>query len=346
MHNNVLTPLTLLVRVGRDRDGAPAFDVSALRSAVAIIDLSEKRSFRELSVTSHQEASATLELYLRRMLSRCALRVHVPYRTGERMPNPRQLRPFLAPTIYKTIRFVDRFDRHWDAVVAYMRPISRGLDEDQKVSELAWNLYQLILATKYRAEVVLPPQESLELIAGISTSSTLTSEARARLAVIEGLFMSFSRSVQAPSFRFLPSAPAFAISERISEIMEDAYLLEASHLLRLLGIRENITSIQRDLRKLLAFIQRRRGWARGILGVGSDMILGAKVPLAFLEKITEIAPTFGDTESYPILSESDSCIASRNESTIRFVRTLSDGTLVELDKDSSRVVIARRAISN
>jgi hypothetical protein len=260
------------------------------------------------------------------------------------MPSPRQIKPLLAPTIKQTIRFVDRSDRHWSAVVAYLRPISRSLRGDQRVSQLAWELYQLVLATKHRAEVVLPPRKALDLIAALSTSSSLTAEASARLALIQGLFSSFSRPVEAQAFRFLPNAPALAISERIQEILEDAYLLEASHLRRLLGIRENITSIQRDLRKLLSFIQRRRSWAKGTIGLGSDVILGARIPLAFLEQITELAPALGITEGCPILSERDSCLANTNESTIRFIRTISDGTLVQLDGDSNRLRIGTRAV--
>jgi hypothetical protein len=265
MYNNILSPLTLPVKTIRDKEGRAGFDSSALYTAIALIDLkhSPRKLTSELTTESQNQAARSLELYLRRMLSRCALRIHVPYNSGQDMPKPQQLKPLLAPTIRKTIRFVDRSDRYWNAVVAYLKPLSRALPDDQRVSSLAWHLYLLILATKYDSEVVLPPKTTLTLVNAIESSDGLDSEARARIALVAGLFRSFSRPVEGHTLRFLPNVPTFAISERIAEILEDAYLLEASRLRRLLGVKENITSVQRDLRQLLSFIQKKRSWAKG-----------------------------------------------------------------------------------
>jgi hypothetical protein len=345
MHNNIVCPFTLPVEVARDKVGRAGFSEEALRTSVAMCDLSKStRTKRKESLSEYENRAATsLELYFRRMLSRCALRVHTPYNSGQNVPSPRQIKMVLAPTIKKTVRFVDRYDRYWNAVVAYLRPISRSLQNDQRDwplawdSCLAWNLYLLILATKYESEVVLPPRETLDIIAKIGTTGNLDAEAKARLSVVSGLFGSFTRAVEGHILRLLPNIPSFALSERIEEILEDAYLLEASHLRRLLGIKEKVTSIKRHLRLLLSFIQRKRSWAKGIVSIGSDVVLGGKTSFGLLETLIELVPDLGSGRHYPVLAVKDDRIVFEKESCFQFIRSIQGETLIRLDPYANRV---------
>ena len=344
MQNNIVCPITLPVEVTRDQKGRAWFDLSAFKTSIALMDISTStHTKRKESLSEYENCAATsLELYFRRMLLRCALRVHVPYNSGPDVPSPRQIKALLAPTVKNTIRFVDRYDRYWNAVVAYLRPISRSLQNDQRDwplaldSSLARNLYLLILATKHESEVVLPPRETLDIITKIEANGNLDAEAKARLSVVAGLFGSFTRSVEGHTLRLLPNIPSFALSERIEEILEDAYLLEASHLRRMLGIKECVTSIKRDLRLLLSFIQKKRPWAKGIVSIGSDVVLGGKISSELLEKLIDLVPDLGSGIHYPVLAVKDDRIVIKKESCFQFSRSIKGKTLIRMDPYCSR----------
>src|ERR1041384_4680400 len=75
----------------------------------------------------------------------------------------------------------------------------------------------------------------------------VASLARARLATIAGLFSSL-RAGQGdiPSLSVIPTGKAGILTERVHELAEDAYLLEASAVRRFLGLGSNIAALRRD----------------------------------------------------------------------------------------------------
>jgi hypothetical protein len=92
-----------------------------------------------------------------------------------------------------------------------------------------------------------------------------------------------------PGLSFVPGSLAARICERLDDIMADAYLLEASYLRKLFGLRQNIASVRRDLRSLTSFIAKNRPWAKGIVKVawqtgfvGSDAVAEAIEAIATL----------------------------------------------------------------
>jgi hypothetical protein len=92
-------------------------------------------------------------------------------------------------------------------------------------------------------------------------------------------------------------------TERISEILEDAYLIEASRLRLFFGIQPNIASLKRDLRKILTFIVRRRSWARRALGVALQAASFAKDPSELADAVLSIIPDV-NTLRGPIILDS------------------------------------------
>jgi hypothetical protein len=334
MHNNVLSPFTMLFEATRTRKGL-VLSESDLRIPLELLpeksEKSEAHAQLSAKANSPNRAITSLEMHLRRMLSRCALRVNIPYSSNPDWPKSSEVRSSLAPTTKKLIRFVDRSDHYWEAVVAYLKPVSISLGEDYRLSNLAWDLYLLILAAKYKSEVVLPPERTLALIHNIESSTELNAEAKARLSAIEGLFRFFTVPVEGPCLRFLPNISSLAVSERIDEIMEDAYLLEASHLRRLFGIKQNIASIKRDLRLLLSFIRKERPWAKGLVTTSSNFIVGGNASLAALEKLIELVPALEKEAHYPVLAIKDENIVVKRESCFQFVKGISSNLLISMD---------------
>jgi len=115
-----------------------------------------------------------------------------------------------------------------------------------------------VLAARYKGEAVLSPEQFIAYTTELDESPSTSAEGRARLARLAGLIQLFDTSQTVPSLRVRPDVGPQDVSHRIAEILEDAYLLEASHLRRTFGLKQNIASVRRDLRKLLEFITKNR----------------------------------------------------------------------------------------
>ena len=135
------------------------------------------------------------------------------------------------------------------------------------------DLYLLTLATKLKSEVLLPPAEALLHLSRIERHNLQNSEARARASVLMGLFNAFECAIEGPVLHYRPRIGKLAITERIDEILQDAYLLDASRLRRFLGVKSNVASVKRDLHKLLSYISSNRRWAKGLFSVGSITVI-------------------------------------------------------------------------
>jgi hypothetical protein len=209
----------------------------------------------------------------------------------------------------KRIVFADRKGSTWDAVRTYCAPIASDFSRhgsgdttegDADIDSLAWSLYLLCIGLAKGAEISASPSDVTANISAILACPALTPESRARLANIQGIFSAFSVKTESPRLRFLPDIPASVITDRIAEIVEDAYLLEASALRRLLGLRQNVAAVRRDLRLLLRTITRSRKWAKDIVAVGTEMLATgtdvSKVANAAIQIVPHLA-----TESHVVL---------------------------------------------
>jgi hypothetical protein len=135
--------------------------------------------------------------------------------------------------------FVDRRGAVWGAVSQYLSPLSAMGGDDAAVSEVAWNLYMLVLATRHKGEVVVDPDRVIQGAAKIMRLASVSAEGRARLAQLIGLFRLFDAGCVVPSLRVRCSVGSREVTRRIDGILEDAYLLEASQLRRIFGLRQN-----------------------------------------------------------------------------------------------------------
>lgn len=241
------------------------------------------------------------------MVSNCSLEIYVPYADENNWMRHSELKSSLSRTISKTIRFVDKRDQLWETCLDYLDPIRSTADDRMKVDELAWSLYLLMLATKYRGEVVLPPEKVKLQIYSIKKGSNINQEAKARLAKIEGIFNCFDSKIQIPSLTFRKHISKDAISNRIDDICEDAYLLEASALRKFIGYKSNRAAIVRDLRKIIRFISKSRNWAKGIVNVGSANINGSESAFKIAEHVVDILPDLQSQPGCPALLDYDTC---------------------------------------
>lgn len=315
--NKIISPLTILV----DRE---AYEDAGWDGKKAITDsVVWYFGSRNRPEGLGDRVRRSLEVPFRRMLSNCAVDIRIAYCYSfhESVPAGKLVKSGLSATIGKHIDFVDQKDRVWDAVVAYFAPVLNEFDDKPptKFSTAIWNFYLIVLAAKYKAEVNVNPYKTRRLIEQVESKMKLSPEAHARLSVIKGIVNEFTVELEAPALKIIPGVSGTAISERIDEILEDAYLLEASTLRRAFGIKENRARIDKRLRKLLSFIQHHRGWAKGIVTTGSDIILGAQAFTPALGSLVDLVP--GLTESsYPIFNLSDDVRKDFGETTVEFVR--------------------------
>jgi hypothetical protein len=261
--------------------------------------------------------------YVRRIIAHCALSIKIPTIVGADLAVGRNLTRLFAPSLRSRVSAVDPRRSRWSAVVAYFEPILGSWPPDvafgmerAAVSSLRWQVYMFALACKHKCEVLLSPQKVLDLANYIESAPHLSSESRARLAVIESLFASYVAGPSLPCLRFYSRSPGYALIERLDEILEDAYLLEASQLRRFLGFRQNIASVTRDLRRVLNHIVRYRSWAKGALRVATESTFSA-APLSSLPELA--APLLaGASVSAPTLLPFDAT-------------TFADGTYYKLE---------------
>ncbi len=300
MKNTVISPMTMLVDVVRDEKGRSGFPVHSLSTPLDLTEIANEKN--RSNVCKSENLALSLEAYLRKMIAKCAVKVYIPYNQDYWWLSPRQLKALLAQTTKKSVQFVDRHDKYWRATIEYLKPLWIRIGSNQILSSLVWDIYMLILSVKHKSEVVLPPKKTLSLINKLDRLPDLDSEGRARLAVLAGIFNCFEPTVPGPSLRFTKSAFKLDVTNRIEEILEDAYLLEASRLRRLLGLRQNVLSIKRDLRKLLSFISSKRSWAKGLVEVGSSIILGGNASIRAFEKLIEIIPALETCREQPVLT--------------------------------------------
>ena len=300
----------------------PAFTESMIRTSLELVGNSKGE-------TGRTRLADSIEIYIRRMVSHCAVGVHIPYTASEQWLRPRTVKSLLTPSSRKRIQFVDQRHSLWDAVVAYLRPLSEALGANNALEHLAWDLYVITLATRYRTEVALSPERTLLLISQLDKLSELDAECRMRLATIAGILNCFEPNTDGPFLRFLPRATEVLISERLEEIMEDAYFLEASRLRRFLGVKQNVASIKRDLRKVLSHISHKSAWAKGLVGIGSATIMGGNGSAKVLEKLVQLIPSLGSHGQWPVLTDVHVPILG-NEAYIQIIRGMSGENLYRL----------------
>jgi hypothetical protein len=196
----------------------------------------------------------------------------------------------------------------WTAIERYLHSAYQEIAESpsssnasQLLAEITWGLYILALATRDHCEVPLDPKRVISAIDGIA-GGKLSRESKARLSTVRGIFTLFSDVSDIPGFRCI-AQPSVTLRNRIDEIMEDAYLLEASQLRRFFGVGANVAAIKRDLDKLLRFIAKNRPWAKGVLKAVSSTVPLAKTPADISATLLDIVPSLQVDGSAPLLVE-------------------------------------------
>lgn len=247
----------------------------------------------------------SMEAYFRYMLANSASKIYIA--SGSLAKRPRSLVSLFSPTIRKKIIFADPKDQVWNSVTHYLEPVINDVKQnisdqgEYSMNELINDLYFLALAHKCRAETFVNPTLAVRHAERLVESVALGPEALARVAVITGIFQLYACPLDVAILKIAPEANAFSVSERIEEIMEDAYLLEASYLRRMIGLEENVAAFRRDLRKLISFITRHRPWARGLVGAASQPVWGVGQTMKVAEKLFDIG--MPEQSNYgPILS--------------------------------------------
>ncbi|WP_155325534.1 hypothetical protein [Desulfosarcina ovata] len=250
---------------------------------------------------SRDLAAAGLESYSRQMVSQFSLEVQVPYIKLSPVKNAAAIKNRISPSLRKRLKIIDRRNNYWDAIKRYFEPIRRDISEDinefsnsiplKKLFLLTWLVYMIVLGSKKGADVAVDPNHNKDLCDALLTFPKLSSESKSRLSVVRGIFAAYRDSELVPSLMYVPSITVGRVAERIDEILDDAYMIEASNLRRFFGLRQNIASVRRDLRSLTRFIVKNRPWAKGLTNVVSQRsFFGSDAVIEGLNALCESKP--------------------------------------------------------
>lgn len=274
----------------------PAFILpNSLRmEARTIIDLLQGFA-RESSSLHDQTIAASAECYVRQLVASSATRIVMPATPRTYRIAPERLRQVLPPTFQRRVEFVDTNARMWRTVAAYFAPFAewRKSHEAKRhkhvahyLDRMVWGLYLLLLAHKRGSELahsIIGLKKACEVVG----EWPLPSEARARLAVMSGLFATYDQVVELPALTITATSDV-AFADRVDDIFEDAHFLKVSALRKFFGVAQNRHAVVRDMKRLIAFITSRKRWAQNAIGVGVDLALLPRDLSAAAGKLAEI----------------------------------------------------------
>ena len=255
--------------------------------------------------------AATVEVHVRYLLSECAHRAMQPAFERNALAAPARLRKLLPRSLGERTRFLDTEGRLWGNVLKYLEPICHDLAAHKRghscmyvsaLNDTAWGFYMLALATRCHSEVLLSPGEVVKSTEVLLGYDGISSEGKARLAIIRGVFALYTPTVDVPVLACCAGSST-PLAERVDEILEDAYLLEASHIRRFLGLESNVASMRRHLRQVLTFITKHRKWATGVVALSSQAAAIVDPRAAVLGKLADLVPDLGRDPSAPVLFE-------------------------------------------
>lgn len=200
------------------------------------------------------------ELHARAMVSTLSTRITIPSPHPAVWMQPRRIRKNLSPTLRKHTRFADRNQEVWKAIRKYFQPMERAVTYPEYLDFIAWPIYLMVIASRSGAAVTFNPEVPRNNLKRLETRK-VKGEAGARLAVIESIFSAYTQTEELPGLSIVPNRN-LVIGERLDEILEDAYLLDASsELKKFFDPRTNKASARRRLRQLTKALQG-RSWAK------------------------------------------------------------------------------------
>lgn len=220
--------------------------------------------------------SDAFELHARALVATLSTKLTIPRPHPTLWMQPRRIRATLSPTLRKHTGFADRSENVWKAVQKYFQPIQQAVARPAYLDFIAWPLYLMIVASRSGAGVTFNLDVPRQNFARLEARK-VKGEAGARLALLESIFSAYTRVEEVPGLSIAPNRNLL-IGERLAEILEDAYLLEASSKLKkFFSIQTNKAALKRDLRILTRQLEK-RSWARNavkgttqLATLGSDM---------------------------------------------------------------------------
>lgn len=286
-------------------------DCEGNKKGFSVLGLAMPRGHPDTREMSIEFIADSLEMYLRKMISTCALRIRIPAHGRSMWASSKRIKSLLSPSAKKRLIFVDHKQSIWACIENYFRCVYEELPTQDSsnsaktlpgyLASIAWDLYLLALAAKFRSEAPLNPQQTMDSLDSLLNCESLSRESKVRLSVARGIFAAYSKIIDIPAFSILATATQVAVRERLSEILEDAYLLEASYLKRFISIKSNVASIKRDLRKLIKYIAGNRKWAKGLVGAASQSAVLSSSSMKAAEMLTEIFPDYNPGRGMPTL---------------------------------------------
>jgi hypothetical protein len=222
MYNSVLAWPTIVVP-----DTEP---LETLGGAVTAICAGSEGDNRLAGVAGITESVGS---YISILLSGCSTSVMMIAPPRNAWLSQDRLSKTLPQTFRRRLKFVDSHAEQWNRVLRYLEPVFQVIQEDdlEEVRQLAADLYELCLGAQLGAEVDVDPADDVDLISTLLEQRYVRDEARARLAVLRGLFAGAEMLGPVVGLQGVPGSAAF-VANAIDEILDDAEFLQASALRR------------------------------------------------------------------------------------------------------------------
>ncbi len=258
------------------------------------------------------DLTATAEALIRSAVANCSPELLIPRLPSFATKLGAEIHfSHLPPSLRQRVTVLDARDRIWRAVRSYFEPVMAKATPEipPMIASLACDLHLLILATRTSAQIHLDLNDGLEILHLLGNDPNITGEAAARVAILEGAFRFLEPLERVPGLT-VSAGNETAFRDRIEEILEDAYLAEASSMRQFLCFDSNAASVRRDLRSLLRSIVRSRKWAKGAVTVAEQRVALPSVTVSAIGTVvdaldldaTDAGPIVLDTFNPPWLS--------------------------------------------
>lgn len=197
----------------------------------------------------------------------------------------------LSPSLRKRLKVVDQRDALWKPIQAYFEPMSLDMARMQAFMDLnvhgsvslvtseleclARNFHLLLIAARENAQVEINIIERCEILKALIAQhqEKFRPESRARLSILLGVLNGLGTETATVDALHVRAKAIDWLPQRLDEILDDAYLAEASSLKRFISYESNKASVRRDLRQLLRAIIRERRWAKSVVVLGKQLLV-------------------------------------------------------------------------
>lgn len=174
---------------------------------------------------------AGLDLLAATLVRAAAHKIYIPYDRPRFGPPIEETIKQYPPSLAGKIEIVDKDKELYNKVSTYLRPIREEVKETPLI--LAYNsvsdfLYKLVLACEFQAEADVSEAIFVGSTIDALRDNIKDEEARSRLDGLYGVYSLYQKPEKIDALTILPEVPIPSIYQRISDLLDDAEIIELS----------------------------------------------------------------------------------------------------------------------